>query len=278
MEAKAKRTRAQKSSATIASAARPAPVTIVKPVDNAIRILRYLNVIGTHSTVTMISRELKINPSTCFNILRTLVWNGVLEFDPVAKSYRTGPGAIDLANAALRRGGHSVAERMQPLLETAAKMYEVAFTVWRRVGEDRMMLVYVNDSYGPLRVPFHLGQRLPLLIGAGGRIMAAFGGVEESDIRKRFKQLRWNRPIKIDEYLRQVRRARKNGWSIDDGNYMSAVWSVAAPIFNEQGTLRGTVTATSLRGQHNKATEKQIITEVQRLANEITQGIPESKR
>ena len=41
-----------------------APATIVKPVDNAIRILRYLSVIGKASTVTLIARELKINPST----------------------------------------------------------------------------------------------------------------------------------------------------------------------------------------------------------------------
>src|SRR5438876_5359402 len=74
------------------------PSTVVKPVDNAIRILRYLAVIRQSSTVTIIARELKINPSTCFNILRTLVWNGVVDFDATTKSYKTGPGAIDLAN------------------------------------------------------------------------------------------------------------------------------------------------------------------------------------
>lgn len=244
----------------------PAPTTLVKPVDNAIRILRFLSVIGKASTVTLIARELKINPSTCFNILRTLVWNGVIDFDSTTKTYKTGLGAVDLANRALLRHGN-VAELMQPQLEKFAQTYAVTLMVWRRVGEDRMMLVSIIDSTAAVRIHLRLGQRLPLLIGASGRVMAAFGGLEEAEIRRQFDQLKWGRPIPIEEYLAQVDKARKSGTAIDDGKYIPGMYTVAAPIFNPEGRLRGVVAAAMFRGQHDKDATRKIIAEVKRLGD-----------
>ena len=51
--------------------------------------------------MTQIARQLAINPSTCFAILRTLVWEGMLEFDGHAKAYEVGTGVTKLAEAAL---------------------------------------------------------------------------------------------------------------------------------------------------------------------------------
>ena len=45
----------------------------VKPVANAIRILRHLSQSGAPERSVDIARRLSINHSTCFNILRTMV-------------------------------------------------------------------------------------------------------------------------------------------------------------------------------------------------------------
>ena len=266
-----------KPKSALGSGGQPPPVTIVKPVDNAIRILRYLNLIGTHSTVTLIARELKLNPSTCFNILRTLVWNGILEFDSVTKSYRTGIGAVDLANAALHRGGGSVVEQMRPMMEKVAHDYGITLTVWRRIGEDRMMLVSLIDSSAAVRIHLHLGHRLPLLIGAAGRVMGAFGKFDEDQIAERFSRLQWSRVVSLEQYLRQVKRVRRNGWAVDDGDFVTGIYSTAAPIFNPESTLRGAVSASMLRGLHDKTTTEQLIAEVRRLADSFTNtGLPQA--
>src|ERR1700694_5800610 len=62
------------------------PVKLVKPVDNAIRIMRHLSISGRAHTLTRIARDLGINPSTCFNILRTLTAAHMIEFDLEAKT------------------------------------------------------------------------------------------------------------------------------------------------------------------------------------------------
>lgn len=249
----------------------PAPTTLVKPVDNAIKILRYLSVIRAPSTVTLIARELKINPSTCFNILRTLVWNGVIDFDPNTKSYKTGLGAIDLANRALLNSADG-AEQKQALLEKIAETYGVTAMVWRRIGEDRMMLVSIADSNAAVRIHLRQGQRFPLLIGASGRVMAAFGGIEEAEIRRRFPGLKWNRPVTVEDYLKQIEKTRKTGWAIDDGNFVAGMVTVAVPIYNEANTLRGVVSAAMFRGQHDKATIKKIVDELKAYSTALTTG------
>jgi DNA-binding IclR family transcriptional regulator len=254
----------------------PAPATIVKPVDNAIRILRHLALTGVPSTVTLIARELRINPSTCFNILRTLVWNGMLEFDRNTKSYSIGLGAVDLANRALLKGGGGgVLAAMQPSLERFAHDYSVTVTVWRRIGEDRVMLVHIVDSATAVRIHLRLSQRLPLLIGAGGRVMAAFGNIEDAEIKQRFPALRWSRQIDLKTYLAQVETVREKGWAVDEGNHVAGLLSMAAPIFNAEHTLRGFLAATMLIGQHDKKTTQKITAEVVRLAQGFTHGGPD---
>ena len=77
------------------SRAATSPVT-VKPVVNAVRILRYLTHTGAPERAADIARHLSINPSTCFNILRTLVAEDVVDFNGRSKTYSAGLGLARL--------------------------------------------------------------------------------------------------------------------------------------------------------------------------------------
>ena len=83
-----------------APAARPSAGVIVKPVVNAVRILRYLTQKGSPERAADIARQLAINPSTCFNILRTLVSEDVVDFNPLSKTYSAGLGLARLMEQA----------------------------------------------------------------------------------------------------------------------------------------------------------------------------------
>src|ERR1700739_459902 len=100
---------------------------IVKPVANAIRILRHLTSTGTPPRPPQVARALSINPSTCFNILRTLVSEGVVEFDPLAKTYRPGVGILNLVDQTLNEGQRL--ERARPLLHDLADRFSVTATL-----------------------------------------------------------------------------------------------------------------------------------------------------
>jgi P-type E1-E2 ATPase len=63
---------------------------------NAVRIMRYLSEAGSPARAITIARSLSINASTCFNILRTLALEEVVEFDPLSKTYTPGLGLTRL--------------------------------------------------------------------------------------------------------------------------------------------------------------------------------------
>jgi DNA-binding IclR family transcriptional regulator len=163
----------------------------VKPVSNAIDIIRYLSKSKQPATVTRLARQLSLNPSTCFNILRTLVWEGLIDFNEAAKSYSVGLGILKLAEGALSEGERLVS--MKKNMHELAESYRVTLLLWRRVGDDRMLLVSVENSSADLQIQLRTGQRLPLLLGATGRVFASHLGLTKQELKARFRVLRWAR-------------------------------------------------------------------------------------
>ena len=64
-----------------------------------ISVLRYLSASNSPLGVTQVARDLKINPSTCFNLLRTLVHEGLVVFNPDTKTYQIGLGLVEIAHS-----------------------------------------------------------------------------------------------------------------------------------------------------------------------------------
>ena len=134
-------------------------------------MLRYLGETGAGVGVSRVARDLELNPSTCFNLLRTLVHEGMVDFDPHAKTYTLGLGVVELAKGALEQT--SYARFMRPHLEAIAARHGVTATLWQRTGKDRVVLVDRCEADSAMRVHMQIGQRLPL----GSRLAPACPGL-----------------------------------------------------------------------------------------------------
>jgi DNA-binding IclR family transcriptional regulator len=218
----------------------------VKPVSRAFQILRYLGEIGAPVRAAYVARALGIHNSTCFNILRTMVAEGVLEFNPDTKTYSMGIGLVRLLGSTLADSNRISA--VKPLLHDIAKRFRVTATLWRRVPPDRIVLVAVEQSSAGFRIHMGEGQRLPMLSGATGRLVAAFCDLAKDDVEDGFKKLRWGRPLSFESYWRGVRQAKKVGYSVDDGDFSQGVVIVDAPVFNREGVLSYSVSTVMFRG------------------------------
>ncbi len=93
--------------------------SVVPAVVNALNILDYLAHVAPEARVSDIARDLKINKSTCFNILATLQAAQVVVKHPIYSSYRLGSKLIDLGGAARRNlsQGIGLAEKMRELAD-----------------------------------------------------------------------------------------------------------------------------------------------------------------
>ncbi|QCG68136.1 IclR family transcriptional regulator [Pseudomonas veronii] len=220
---------------------------VVKPVSNAIRILRHLSQGGTPERSVDIARQLSINPSTCFNILRTLVLEDVVDFNPLSKRYSAGLGLARLVEQFVTQGQR--VQLAKPLLQDLAARLRVTITLWRRMGPDRIVIVSSAASPTDVRIDMAEGQRLPMLMGASGRLFATQLDLEDSQVRQSFDAIRWAQALPFEAYRDDVQLAAKRGWAVDDGYFSVGILAIAAPVYSPSGNIDFTVSAVLFRGQ-----------------------------
>lgn len=221
----------------------------VGAVVNASQVLRYLQSTRSPATATQITRHLELNPSTCFNILRTLIDEDFVEFNEASKTYTLSLGLLTLARDALEM--NSELQVLQPKLQDFALRHRVMTAVLRRINKDRNVMVAVAESDAPIRIHGRRGIRSPLLLGAAGRVFAAYSNFSEAEIKARFEQLRLARFLDFQTFLAQVAEVRETGWALDDGYYYPGTVSIAAPVFDADGQVTLCCSAIMFNGQYD---------------------------
>jgi len=256
---------------TVRAAPTPRNVKMVRPVVNAIMILRYLTTVTKPISLSSVARQLKLNTSTCYYILQTLVTERLVTFDRDSRTYTIGIGLFDLSQAALAEGG--TVPVVRPLMENLARRYGITVTVWRRVDDNRLMLVALAESDANMRIHMNIGQRVPLLLGAMGRVMAAYGELEEAEIRRRFGELRWQNPLKLETYMRQARKAKRDGWAVDDSHLANGTMTISVPVFDRFERVHMACSATMFSEQHPAAQTALIAKELMDIAAALTKAL-----
>ncbi|MGB7306576.1 MAG: IclR family transcriptional regulator [Burkholderiaceae bacterium] len=210
---------------------RPVPDKVVGALVNGLSILRYLQQTPTPVGVTRVARDLSLNPSTCFNLLRTLVYEGLVNFNTQTKTYTISLGIVAFAQGAMDRESHI--RKLHPELERLAKQYSVAMHQWQRIDDERVLLV---DSAEPedstVRVSMRIGQRLPVFAGAMGRCFAAYSDKPEAELREQFGSIRLAQPMGADEWLDELKAVRKKGFAVDSGHLTKGITTVSVPVFD----------------------------------------------
>lgn len=222
----------------------------VGSVVNAIAILRHLadsQALG----VNAISRAVSVSPSTCFNILKTLVDEDFVEFDPVAKLYTLGTEPARLF------GGESplLAWRQWAIDALAGLAHEFSLTcgLWRVVA-NRVVLTNVVEGAHATRIHLATGQRLPAHLGAMGRCIAAAQNLDRKVVEQRIAKLRWAEAPTTEAFMADMETARVRGWAMDDGQYLRGVTTIATVVHASGGDVRACMTATMFSGQHDAQT------------------------
>lgn len=202
-------------------------------ISRAAAVLRLLGKSETPLGVQAIARELGLVPSTCLYVLRALVAEELVAFDPDTKRYSLEAGVLTLARQWLRRNQFN--DLAQPMLDRLCQSHDVTMLGVQIVGLEHMIVVALSQSSQNFQLSTQIGSRFPALISATGRCLAAFGGFTDAELEERFRPLRWEEPPAFADWLVQVEETRKQGFAIDPGNYISGVTVVAAPVWKARG-------------------------------------------
>jgi DNA-binding IclR family transcriptional regulator len=201
-------------------------------ISRAAAVLRLLGKSETPLGLQTIARELGLVPSTCLYVLRALVAEELVSFDPDTKRYALEAGVLTLARQWLRR--NEFPDLAQPVLDRLAQSFGVTMLGVQIIGLDRIITVAVSQA-GGFQLGVQVGSRFPALISATGRCIAAFGNYPESQLEARFRTLRWDDPPSFEEWREQVAQTRAQGFGVDEGHYIDGVTVLAAPVWKARG-------------------------------------------
>lgn len=187
----------------------------VRSVSQAFGILRLLSSHPAGLTLSAIARELDLSPSSCLNLLRTLVGEGMAERAGAEKLYRATAGwdRLDFARGAIER----IIAAARPGMRTFAQTHETTVGLWHAVSAERLELVALAESGAATSIHMVIGQRQPIGGGSTGRALAASEGLSSAELRRRYEAVRWDGALSFAEYASQVERAAALGYAIDDG-------------------------------------------------------------
>jgi len=249
----------------------PVPDKLVGALASGLAVLRYLSATNTRVGVTRVARDLGLNSSTCFNLLRTLVHERLVSFDAESKTYALSLGLVELAKGALEQA--SYARMVHDDLEALASAHRVTAVLFQRAERERVVLVDRAEHAATIRVHMSIGQRLPMYVAAFGRCMAAHSGLSRAELKERFTNLHWEEQPSFAQYMKEVDKTRQDGYSIDRGFYVKGVTSISAAVLDAHGTPLMAISTVGFAAQFNERQITALATDVRDRAQRITRAI-----
>jgi DNA-binding IclR family transcriptional regulator len=241
-------------------------------ISRAAAVLRLLGKSDVPLGGQAIARALGLVPSTCFYVLQALAAEELVAFCPETKRYSLEAGVLSLARQWLRCNSfHGLA---QPVLDRIAQNFGVTMLGVQIVGLDHIIVVAVSRAGPSFQLSTEIGSRFPALISATGRCIAAFSDYPEAEIAARFKTLRWDEAPSYAAWKAQVAQTRAQGFAIDDGNYISGVTVLAAPVWKGRGkpshALVGIGIGSALKRNGLAALQAALTSEARILSNQLS--------
>lgn len=204
-------------------------------ISRAAAVLRALGRSNTPLGVQALARELGLVPSTCLYVLRALVAEELVAFDPDTKRYALDAGVLTLAQHWLRRNRFN--DLAQPVLDRIASAFDVTTLGVHIVGLEHIVVVAISQAGANFQLSTQIGSRFPALLSATGRCIAAFGDHTDAELEAHFLTLRWDDAPTLETWKTQVEQTRRQGFAVDAGHYISGVTVLAAPVWKTRGKL-----------------------------------------
>ena len=213
----------------------------VRAIKRAFEILELLRTNkGPHSLASM-HKELCLPKTTLARMLRTMEAEGFVEKDSTQQSYILGMKFLHF--------GYAVSERMT--------IKQVASPILKRIRDACLETVFIyilhNNrricvDYMPgknaVRVMTYIGEESPLYVGASGKVILAH--FTEEELGRYFEEtemipLTDGSIVNRDLLVQDLKQISQRGYAISLGEKTSGVFSVSAPLKDEKGRVRASL-------------------------------------
>lgn len=185
-------------------------------------------------SITELSRMLRIGKNNVFRLLATLEMRNFVERNPASGAYRLGVTSLKLSTACVR-SRRFMQEARLPLEAVARQSNETA--ILAVFGDGGLVCEDAIESTLPVRVRAEIGTNLPLHSTAAGRIMLAFGNIDELQPFLTGEAA----AVSMNALGRELNLVREKGYAISFEEFKPDVCSIAAPVRNHLSRVIGVI-------------------------------------
>ncbi|MGG5807681.1 IclR family transcriptional regulator [Falsiroseomonas sp. CW058] len=206
-------------------------------VEKALQLIEAMARGGGPLGVSQLGRELKLNKSTVYRLVDTLVRHGYAEQDPATGRYALTVKMWEMGVGVVR--GMGLRQAARPLLEAEAEATGEA-TLLGIVQDRDALIIDKVDSRQPLQIFSPLGARVSLCSSSLGRALLAFQPPEVVEaVAAGFAPVTPHGVQTRDALLAELARVRQEGCARSADEWQVGVAGVAAPIRGADGRVAG---------------------------------------
>lgn len=242
----------------------------VRSVERALSLLDTLARSDRSLTLTELSKRTGMSKATVLRLMAALEkWSFV---EKIHSGYQLNVAILPLAYAFLMN--NSLTRAALPVLQGLAIATRATATLYVRSGLERIVVQRVEGS-DPLRHALPVGQRLPLLVGAPGVVLAAY--MPGADLHALLElhpetRLATGEQLNQDQHLQRLERARQQGYVVSRSERLNHIFAAAAPVIGADGLARAAVSVTGYTHRLTPELEPQIVEDVQRASRAIAES------
>jgi IclR family KDG regulon transcriptional repressor len=220
----------------------------VPAIDKCFAILELFAHLKKPLGVSEIAKELNYNKSTVFNMVHTLNDLEILEKSGGNK-FQFGMQLYTLGKAAGRSS--ELISTVHPYLEKINQETKLSAFLGIRSGL-RAVIIDKADTAFDIKIYSEIGMKIPLLAGAGGKVLLAQlpdAEVEDFLSKNELKQFTPNSCVDRKKYKDIVIRARNDGIAVDMEEYIEGIRGFAVPLNSNRANTQIAIWVVGLKRQ-----------------------------
>ncbi len=207
----------------------------VQSVNRAITLLNCLEKSGKPLTLQNLSEKSQLPNSTAYRILATLEAADFVERDPIDGTYQLGLRLLELGSAVST--SRDIIRISKPYMQRIT--YELnENTCLAQIMHGEVLILDFSESTSAFHVVSKVGARLPIHCTVQGKIMLAH--MPESKVKQILEEhgMQMYTPNTKHTYAElrpELEEIRKHGYALDNSEFHTGLFSVAAPIYDARG-------------------------------------------
>lgn len=233
-------------------------------VKSVLKSLKIIDLLSKHKelSISELSALLDMDKGTVHRLVSTLKEGAYVDQNKENKKYSNGLKLFEIGSAVARQKG--VATVGKPYLKKLAEESGETINLGMLDGVDVLYMDKIESSE-TIRVDLSVGSRIPAYCTGLGKSIMAFlpkAALEEMIEITEIKKITPHTVESKSALYKQLETIKKNGFCIDDEEYVEGIVCFAAPIFNHNGYPIAAISVSMPKFRYNEGDKRKRYEEI----------------